>query len=51
MITRPHTIWYDEGRLAKKLGKNMSDCPYKEYSYGWAQWILGYKEEISHYID
>lgn len=42
--TRPRTVWYDEGKLAYKLGKDKSTCPYTEFSYGYAQWMLGYNE-------
>jgi hypothetical protein len=34
--------WYDEGRLACKMGKRIEDCPYKVFSYGYAQWRKGY---------
>lgn len=51
MNNRPHTVWYDEGRLARKLGKDINDCPYKNGSYGYAQWIAGYNSEIILYVD
>lgn len=38
--------WYDEGVLAYKLGKAISDCPYKEFSYGYAQWCMGYTHSL-----
>lgn len=51
MMKRPHTVWYDEGRLARKIGRNTKDCPYKEGTYGYAEWMRGYTEEISQYVD
>jgi hypothetical protein len=50
-MKRPNTIWYDQGRLARKLGKDKSECPYKEGTYGYAQWILGYTEELLKYAE
>ena len=40
------TKWYEEGLLAYQLGKSRVDCPYKEYSYGYAQWMKGYESII-----
>jgi hypothetical protein len=51
MINRPHTVWYDQGRLAQKLGKDISDCPYKEGTYGWSEWIRGYNDMVILYAD
>jgi hypothetical protein len=36
------TQWYEEGKNAKISGLTLEDCPYKEYSYGYSQWIKGY---------
>lgn len=50
-MKRPHTIWYDQGRLACKLGKDISECPYKEGTYGYAEYIRGYNEELLKFAD
>jgi len=50
-MKRPHTIWYDEGKLARKLGKTMKECPYKEGTYGYSEWSRGFNEEITQFVD
>ena len=47
----PSSVWYHEGILARKLGKDASTCPYKEGTYGWSQWMRGYNEDIIQCID
>lgn len=39
-----NSVWKEEGRKAAKDGKKETDCPYKEGTYGFAQWIAGFKE-------
>lgn len=51
MGSMPRSVWYDEGRLARKLGKGIEECPYKKYSYGHSQWMLGYTDNEFTYID
>jgi len=48
---RPHTKWYDEGKLARKLGKTEDSCPYLKYTYGYTEWMRGYLEDIPSYIE
>lgn len=40
----PHSQWYDEGKLAAQQNKDKSECPYKQGSYGYAEWNRGYNE-------
>jgi ribosome modulation factor len=40
----PDTASYREGKLARKLGKDKEECPYKIHSYGYAQWMRGFYE-------
>ena len=47
MKNRPHTVWYEEGKNAAKLKIDISKCPYKKWSYGYAEWNRGYTEIIA----
>lgn len=44
MKSRPHTVWYEEGKNAATLKIEVIQCPYKKGSYGYAEWIRGYNE-------
>lgn len=49
--SKPMTVWYTEGYQACMNGVSNICCPYKLYSYGYAEWQRGYYDASQQCID